>query len=80
MQTAIIDFCRDVLELPQADSEEFNKDALDKVIVFMPEINTQMKGGTMRLGNRATIFRDPTSLACRIYNNTPVIYERHRHR
>merc|ERR1712151_200470 len=30
-------------------------------------------GGTMRLGSRATIIRDPESLAC-------MIYGRHRHR
>ncbi|CAE8658081.1 unnamed protein product [Polarella glacialis] len=37
-------------------------------------------GGTMRLGSRATIIRDPQSLACKLYGGKPVIYERHRHR
>lgn len=80
MQTAVIEFCRNELGLTAADSEEFNKDTPDKVVVFMPEIQASMMGGTMRLGNRATIIRDPNSIAFRLYGNTPVIYERHRHR
>ena len=80
MQTAVIDFCRSELGLTYADSEEFNKESPDKVVVFMPETHPVIKGGTMRLGNRATIIRDSNSLAYRIYGNCPVIYERHRHR
>lgn len=80
MQTAVMEFCRNEIGLPEADSEEFNKETPDKVVVFMPEVQSNVMGGTMRLGNRATIIRDPTSIAYRLYGQSPVIYERHRHR
>lgn len=80
MQIAVIEFCRNVLGLANADSEEFNPETKHKVVIFMPEINSECMGGTMRLGNRATIVRDRNSLTSKLYDNEPVIYERHRHR
>lgn len=80
MQTAVIEFCRTVLALPDANSEEFCKETQNKVIVFMPEVNAEVMGGTMRLGNRATILRERDSLAYKLYGSNPVVYERHRHR
>ena len=67
MQLAIIEFCRNVLGLKDADSEEFDESSEDKVIIFMPEISKVSKGGTMRLGARHTIINDSESLACKIY-------------
>ena len=34
----------------------------------------------MRLGSRVTIIKDQNSLASKIHEGQPVIYERHRHR
>ncbi|OXB71730.1 UNVERIFIED_CONTAM: hypothetical protein H355_010112 [Colinus virginianus] len=83
MQTAVIDFARDVLELKDANSEEFDPSCAHPVVVAMPEhtsVTQSDVGGTMRLGKRATIIRDPTSLAARLYDGRPVVDERHRHR
>ncbi|XP_055388380.1 CTP synthase-like [Condylostylus longicornis] len=80
MQIAIIEFCRNVLGLEDANSEEFDPHSQHKVVVFMPEVNADIMGGTMRLGNRATIIRDKKSVAYKLYDQQPVIYERHRHR
>ncbi|KFG59884.1 CTP synthase [Toxoplasma gondii TgCatPRC2] len=83
MQTAVIDFARSVLNLADANSEEFDKTCKHHVVVSMPEHSAehgQELGGTMRLGKRATILRDSKSLAARLYDGKPVIDERHRHR
>lgn len=83
LQTAVISFARDLLNLPDANSAEFTQDAgssNNHVVMFMPEQNGLQMGGTMRLGNRVTILKDPESLAFKLYGNKPVVYERHRHR
>lgn len=80
LQTAVIEFARSELGLEGANSTEFDEATPHPVVVFLPETSATVLGGTMRLGSRATIIRDPSSLACRIYGGSPVIYERHRHR
>jgi CTP synthase len=54
----------------------------NNLIVFMPEIDRNRLGGTMRLGNRATHFQEkhPWSKLRPLYNNKPEVNERHRHR
>jgi len=79
-QTAVIEFARTELALEGANSTEFDEATPHPVVVFLPETSATVLGGTMRLGSRATIIRDPSSLSCRIYGGSPVIYERHRHR
>jgi len=54
MQVMVIEFARNVLGSKDANSAEFNENCRDPVIVFMPEISQTEKGGTMRLGTRAT--------------------------
>ena len=54
MQVMVIEFARNVLGIKDANSAEFNENTSDPVIVFMPEISQTEKGGTMRLGARAT--------------------------
>lgn len=78
MQVAVIEYARNVLKLEEANSEEFDKMADDKVIVYMPEISQTQMGGTMRLGTRPSIIAEKT-LAHQLYGTT-VIDERHRHR
>ena len=78
MQLAVIEFCRNVLHIEDADTEEYKKQK-DNVIIFMPEINIEQKGGTMRLGGRTTDIEKDT-LAYKIYYNKEQTKERHRHR
>jgi CTP synthase len=80
LQTAVIDFARHELGWEGANSQEFDENTKYPVVVFMPEVSTTAMGGTMRLGSRATIIRNPESLAGKVYGKQPVVYERHRHR
>jgi len=79
LQTAIIEFSRNVCGLDGAHSMEWAGDADDPVICLM---NSQREvtdlGGTMRLG-AFTARLQPGSLAARIYGASEVS-ERHRHR
>ncbi|MGN0795523.1 MAG: CTP synthase [Christensenellales bacterium] len=79
MQTAVIEFARNVMGLEDADSGEFNPESKHKVIDFLPDQNDEInKGGTLRLG----------AYPCKIANGTQLydcygeseIFERHRHR
>ena len=79
LQTAIIEFSRNVLGLNGADSMEWKGDTQDPVICLM---NSQREvtdlGGTMRLGAFAARLA-PNSRAAGIYGVNE-ISERHRHR
>lgn len=81
-QVAAIQFARDVCGMTEATSEEFDAQAKDRVVVYMPEIDREKMGGTMRLGLRKTIFQQGTewSRARALYGGAEVIEERHRHR
>lgn len=79
LQTAIIEFARDVLGFSDADSAEFNPSSMHQVIHLMPEQNGVVNlGGTMRLGSYPCVL-DPTSKSFALYG-TKNITERHRHR
>ncbi len=79
MQTAMIEFARDVLGYSDADSTEFNPSTLHPVIALMPEQNGVVNlGGTMRLGSYPCVL-DPASKPFALYG-TKDIAERHRHR
>lgn len=79
MQTAMIEFARDVLGYSDADSTEFNPSSLHPVIALMPEQNGVVNlGGTMRLGSYPCLL-DPTSKAFTLYGKKDIT-ERHRHR
>ncbi len=79
MQIAVIEFARNVLHMPFADSTEMNPLTEFPVIDLMDEQkNVVDKGGTMRLGSYAcSLKRD--SLAFTAYGKQK-ISERHRHR
>ncbi|MBI3815806.1 MAG: CTP synthase [Nitrospinae bacterium] len=79
MQCAVIEFARNVCELKDANSTEFNPAAPHPVIDIIPEQNNVVnKGGTMRLGAyRCQLRKD--SLAFKAYG-TREVFERHRHR
>ncbi|KAJ4228063.1 CTP synthase ura7 [Fusarium solani] len=82
MQVAVIEAARKLCNLKDAASEEFTANAEHPVIIFMPEGSKTEKGGTMRLGSRATHFQPGSewSKLRALYGNADVVHERHRHR
>ncbi len=79
MQMAVIEFCRNVLNMGSANSTEMDKKTAHPVIDLMDDQkNIVNKGGTMRLGSWNCELNDD-SLVRKIYN-TNTIDERHRHR
>ncbi|KAH8817910.1 CTP synthase [Flagelloscypha sp. PMI_526] len=82
-QLAAIEWARNVLNVPDATSSEFDAEAKNPVVIFMPEISKTHMGGTMRLGLRPTIFEPGTEEWCKIrklYGGAETVWERHRHR
>lgn len=80
MQTAVIEYARNVVGLKDATSMEFNLASPNLAIVFMPESSQTHLGGTMRLGSRVTILNTTDCLSSKLYNSSDRISERHRHR
>lgn len=79
MQCAVIEYSRNVCNLKNANSTEFNPDTPYPVIDMMPDQkHISMKGGTMRLGAYRCVVREGTR-AAEAYGTTE-ISERHRHR
>ncbi|HMT08561.1 MAG TPA: CTP synthase [Pyrinomonadaceae bacterium] len=80
MQTACIEFARNVCGLKDADSTEFNEETQFPIIFKLRDlVDVDELGGTMRLGNYQCQLKDG-SLARDIYHGSPEIGERHRHR
>ena len=79
MQIAVIEFCRNVCGIKDANSGEFDEYGLHKVIDFMPDQNKNInKGGTLRLGSYPCQIKPGTKMmAC---YGKDLIHERHRHR
>lgn len=79
MQTAVIEFARNVLGLTDADSGEFAPESDHRVIDLMADQQGNLpKGGTMRLGAYPCRIKEGTLLA-KAYGRQE-IQERHRHR
>lgn len=79
MQTAVIEFARNVLGLTDAHSGEFLPEGKNKVIDLMADQQGNIpKGGTMRLGAYPCQIKKGTRLE-QIYQKER-IQERHRHR
>ena len=79
MQIMVIEYARNVVNLKDANSGEFNNDATYKVVDFMPGQNDEVdKGGTLRLGSYPCQIV-PDTLMMKCYEK-PLIRERHRHR
>jgi len=79
MQTACIEFARNVCGLEDANSSEFDPATPHRVIYKLRELRgVEELGGTMRLGAWACKL-EPGSLAHKAYGQTE-ISERHRHR
>jgi CTP synthase len=90
MQCAVIEYARNVCNLPQANSSEFNTETPDPVIYLLEKwkdfkdnsiqerTEHSDKGGTMRLGAYPCVLTEG-SFSHQAYGN-PEISERHRHR
>ena len=79
MQTACIEFARNVCGLRVANSSEFDPATEHRVIYKLRELlGVEEMGGTMRLGAWECVLT-PGSLASQAYGQTE-ISERHRHR
>jgi CTP synthase len=80
LQTATIEFCRNVLGLENANSTEFDENTPNPAVIFMPEISKTHMGGTMRLGTKPTPFLVDDCKIRRLYGDADHVDERHRHR
>jgi len=79
MQTAVIEFARNVCGWKDADSSEFTEESAHRIFLKLRELDgVEDLGGTMRLGRFPCVL-EPGSLAARAYG-TRKIDERHRHR
>lgn len=89
MQLSVIEFIRNVVNIKDATSQEFDKDAKEPVIYLIDEFidangNKQIRthtsplGGTMRLGGYECFIKENTKLF-EAYKQKKVV-ERHRHR
>ena len=80
MQTACIEFARNVCGLKDADSTEFNSETPFPIIFKLRDlVDVEELGGTMRLGAWDCELKE-RSLVREIYGNVEQISERHRHR
>jgi len=79
MQMSVIEYARNVLQLPNAHSTEMDANTQDPVIDLMEgQKSVTSKGGTMRLGAYPCKIEKGT-LAYQVYGKD-MISERHRHR
>ncbi len=79
LQCAVVEFARNVCNLTDAQSTEFEKETNHPVICLLDDQKTITDmGGTMRLGAQSAKL-DPESVSARCYGSTE-IKERHRHR
>lgn len=93
-QLSVVEHCRSLLGMKDANSVEFDQGTKEKVVIFMPEIEKNKMGGNMRLGARLTKFSDRESKSWKLYqewdkllhsdndggDGGDMILERHRHR
>jgi CTP synthase len=80
MQTACIEYARNVCELKDADSTEFDLETPHPVIFKLRDlVDVEQFGGTMRLGAWSCRLA-PGSLVQEVYRGAQEISERHRHR
>lgn len=79
MQTAVIEFARNVVGWKDANSGEFDPESTHKVIDFLPDQSDEVdKGGTLRLG--AYPCKTVPDTIMRECYGSEMISERHRHR
>ncbi|MDA3850860.1 MAG: CTP synthase [Spirochaetaceae bacterium] len=80
LQIMVIEYCRNVLGIKDADSAEFNPQGPNNVITLLEDqVDVTEYGGTMRLGGSFTHLEENTKIL-QAYNKEKIIKERHRHR
>ena len=91
LQCAVIEFARNVCNLADANSTEFERNTSHPVVVMLDDqFRVTDKGGTMRLGSYDCVLK-PETLAAQAYQSysplpmgdglgVRVVKERHRHR
>jgi CTP synthase len=80
MQTACIEYARNVCEMREADSTEFDLETPHPIIFKLRDlVGVEELGGTMRLGAWPCRLA-PGSLVQEVYDGVDEISERHRHR
>lgn len=90
LQLAILEFCRNVLGIKDADSMEFNPETKNPAIYLIENFidqsgkkqirtHTSPMGGTMRLGEYECCTKEGSKLRA-AYGGQKIIKERHRHR
>lgn len=78
-QLSVIEFARNALNMPNANSTEFDPETKFPVIDLLPEqVGVNEKGGTMRLGDLKFKIK-PSTKAFELYGKSEAS-ERHRHR
>jgi CTP synthase len=78
-QMAAVEFSRNVLKLPMANTTEVDEHSPDPVVCLLEEQKEiAALGGTMRLGAQRVVLQ-PNSRIAHLYGRTE-IWERHRHR
>ena len=79
MQLAVIEFARNVCDIKEASSTEFNPTCVEPIIDLMADQKSIVNmGGTLRLGNYECTLKNDT-LAYNDYKKDNIL-ERHRHR
>ncbi len=79
MQVAVIEFARNVMNLDDANSSEFDGETQHPVICLLEEqVGMVEKGGTMRLGSQPCVLAEGSN-SLKAYG-TAEVNERHRHR
>lgn len=79
MQLASIEFARNVLNIKDADSSEFDENTQNPIITILEGQNKDSNlGGTLRLGNYNCELKDGSKIL-EIYKRKSIV-ERHRHR
>ena len=79
MQIMVIEYARNVLNLKDANSSEFDQKSKNLVIDFLPgQMKLKETGASMRLGNYPCIIRKKSKVFN--YYKKEEITERHRHR
>jgi len=87
LQCAVIEFAKNVCGIPDANSQEFDKDTADPVVHYLVgQKDIAVKSASMRLGSynceliKGTIAHNAYSGSSNRWDNKNVISERHRHR
>ena len=79
-QLAMVEWARNVLNLPSAMSGEFDTEAKHPIVIFIPEISCMHMGGTMCFGLRLTVFEEGSETWSKVqalYGKAGKIWERH---